>query len=387
MADEKDTLPSGYVLNQGGGIPVFTKLSKAGDNLPAGYTINQMRDAPAEKAAPTVKATIGPPLHTLAPGYPKALPTRFDEPGPIRDYLEAGANLTQEGRKEHPIRAAVGDTMKRVEDFGSLLGTMGVLLGGPEGKAAAPELLKTVEMPAAAPKPIPFVQPKIHASSIARPLETTFPEPINQAPVQLKPLEPKLPEPINQAPVQHRLPTLFEKGTRPAASMPQLIEQAAGVKPLKPDVPLREQLSPQPTKVGEVVDPIKAKYPDPAVRQMVRANGERMYEAAKENPETVKAIHDLTRVDLREALINSGEDMGQTTVSNSKFAGKGSITREDAFNRLLDKGLAPDKILELAKKPAQETAKQKMSPKQILEIAKQSSSLFPKSQEGKSGVP
>jgi len=156
-------------------------------------------------------------------------------------------------------------------------------------------------------------------------------------------------QPAQVAPT--RLPTLFEKGTRPATlKMPELIDQAAGVKPLKPDVPLREQLTPQPTEIGEVVDPIKAKYPDPAVRQMVRANGERIYEAAKSKPETVKALHDLTRVDLRQALIAAGEDMGQTTVSNSKFAGEGSIPREEAFNRLLDRGITPEKILELAKK-------------------------------------
>lgn len=151
-------------------------------------------------------------------------------------------------------------------------------------------------------------------------------------------------------PSPKRLPTLFEKGTRPAVTkMSDLIDQASGVKPLQPDVPLREQLTPQSTIPGEVVDPIKAKYPDPAVRQMVRANGERIYEAAKGKPETVKAIHDLTRVDLRQALVNAGEDMGQQTVSNSKFAGEGSITREEAFNRLLDKGLKPEEILKLAK--------------------------------------
>jgi len=147
-----------------------------------------------------------------------------------------------------------------------------------------------------------------------------------------------------------KLPTLFQKGTRPEVlKIGDIANQLAGVKPLLPDVPLREQLSPQPTEVGQEVDPIKAKYPDPAVRQMVRANGERMYEAAKGNPGTVKAIHDLTRVELRQALINAGEDMGQMTVSNSKFAGEGSIPREEAFNRLLDRGLKPDQILKLAK--------------------------------------
>jgi hypothetical protein len=82
----------------------------------------------------------------------------------------------------------------------------------------------------------------------------------------------------------------------------------------------------------------------------VRANGERAYGAAKHDPVLVKGMHDLTRVELRQALVNAGEDMGQTTVSDSKFAGEGSIPREEAFNRLLDKGLTPEKIIELGKK-------------------------------------
>jgi len=81
----------------------------------------------------------------------------------------------------------------------------------------------------------------------------------------------------------------------------------------------------------------------------VRANGEQIYEAAKGNPNLMKDLHDLTRVDLRQALINAGEDMGQTTVSDSKFAGKGSISRQDAFNRLLGRGVKPADIVKLAK--------------------------------------
>lgn len=148
-----------------------------------------------------------------------------------------------------------------------------------------------------------------------------------------------------------------------------IVDQATGSKPLEKNVPIGEQLTPA-AKRGTLdtanqrladvfdqatepktaeTDPIKTKYPDPEVRRFVRANGERIVEAANGNPETLKAIHDLTRVDLRQALINAGEDMGQTTVSNSKFAGEGSIGREEAFDRLLGKGHSPDDIVRLAK--------------------------------------
>jgi hypothetical protein len=148
-----------------------------------------------------------------------------------------------------------------------------------------------------------------------------------------------------------KLPTKFQKEVKPQIlNFNDLANKVFNVKELDPKTPLNQQLENQPPKPLEVTDPMKAKYPDPGVRQMVRANGERMYEAAKHDPMLVKQIHDLTRVDLRQAVINAGEDMGQTTVSNSKFAGEGSIPREEAFNRLLDKGLTPEKIIELAKK-------------------------------------
>jgi hypothetical protein len=99
---------------------------------------------------------------------------------------------------------------------------------------------------------------------------------------------------------------------------------------------------------GEV-DPIKLKYPDPAQRQMVRANGERIVQAVGDDQDLMKQVHDLTRVDLRQAAINHGIDMGQTTVSNAKLAGEGSITRENMFNTLLDRGLSPRDIVTLSK--------------------------------------
>jgi hypothetical protein len=141
--------------------------------------------------------------------------------------------------------------------------------------------------------------------------------------------------------------------TLAAPSVNEVVNKAMGVKPLKANVPIREQLTSM-TPPTEIESPeaaaFKAKYPDKPTRQMAMANGEPIVDAIGNNPETMKAIHDLTRVELRQALINSGEDMGQKTVSNSKFAGEGSITRQDAFNRLLQKGHSPEDIVKMAKR-------------------------------------
>ena len=154
----------------------------------------------------------------------------------------------------------------------------------------------------------------------------------------------------------------------PAAAPPKttkqavtdIVNQAYGVKPLEPNVPLRETIpaagpTPEPQAIpapaGEqepMVSELAKKYPNKAVRQMVHVQGENMVNAVGDNPELMRQIHDLTAVDIRQALINSGEDMGQTPVTSSKFAGP-KITRQEGFDRLLAKGLTPAEIVKLAK--------------------------------------
>ena len=202
------------------------------------------------------------------------------------------------------------------------------------------------------------------ATSSLRPVGSAeLPPPTNARLPQIAPPAAAAAAPTPQAPSNGALQPIG-KGTYPRGfgnlgkgeplKLNDVVDQAMGVKPLIPKVPLREQPTSRPIEPLEVTDPIKAKYPDPQVRQMVRANGERIYEAAKGDPNTVKALHDLTRVDLRQVAINADIDMGQKTVSNSKFAGEGSIPREEMFNQLLDKGLTPQKILELAKQTPSE---------------------------------
>jgi hypothetical protein len=125
-----------------------------------------------------------------------------------------------------------------------------------------------------------------------------------------------------------------------------------GAPPLKPNVPLRGQFKPM-EAAGETPPSkqasLEAKYPDKAVRQLAHANGEEIVDATENDPETRKAIHDLTNPDVRQALINSGEDMGQQMVNNRKASG--DMSRQDAFRKLLGKGVSPKEILRLAKQP------------------------------------
>lgn len=155
------------------------------------------------------------------------------------------------------------------------------------------------------------------------------------------------PKPIAPVVAPTRIPSVQAPAPRMSETqrIGNLLDERLGIKPLEPKTPLREQFK---APAGET-DPLKVKYPDPAERQMVRANGEQIVQAVGKDKALMKQVHDLTRVELRQALINSGEDMGQQIVGNSKFAGEGAITREEAFNRLLSKGHSPTEIVKLAK--------------------------------------
>lgn len=124
----------------------------------------------------------------------------------------------------------------------------------------------------------------------------------------------------------------------------------AGGPPLRPNVSLREQPKTAEAPVRSEQARLEEKYPDKADRQMVHSNGEQIVDAIGNDPETMKAVHDLTNPDVRQAMINSGEDMGQTSIGNRKATGN-QVTRQDAFNRLLQKGLTPKQIVKLARQP------------------------------------
>jgi hypothetical protein len=127
-----------------------------------------------------------------------------------------------------------------------------------------------------------------------------------------------------------------------------------GAPSLRPDVSLREQPKTAEAPVRSEQARMEEKYPDKADRQMAHANGEQIVDAIGHDPETMKAVHDLTNPDVRQAMINSGEDMGQISIGNRKATGN-QMTRQEAFNRLLQKGLTPREIVRLARQPMEVT--------------------------------
>jgi hypothetical protein len=150
-------------------------------------------------------------------------------------------------------------------------------------------------------------------------------------------------EGAERAKAPERMPTVATE--EPARQM--------GAPPLQAAVPLREQLKPTGMEPASRQLTLEQKYPDREIRQLVHANGEEMIDAIGDDAETRKAVHDLKNPDVRQALINSGEDMGQMSVGNRKATGN-QISRQEAFKKLLAKGYTPQQIIDLAKQEFEE---------------------------------
>jgi len=322
-------------------------------------------------------------------------------PGPLEDIQ----NYTPGGRAEHPILSKIGDVTKKAGEWANIAGTTGLLLAGPEGEEALagraalpsitegaaakpvvspqiPAVLPRITEAAAPPKLVPIAESsgRVDLGELGPVRRPTPIEPIG-AP---SPLRPKLspsrvtladtevrPLPAGAPPEEQKFHELFGKehqeardlnewetgspeGLKPIAAPKPTIEsvvnQATGVKPLERNVPLKDQLQPiAPGQAAEETDPIKIKYPDPEIRRFVRANGPELVDAVGNNRELLQKIHDLKNLDVREAAINAGIDVGTKHVGSKAALGPEQVGRQELLTQILRKGYKPEQIPELAK--------------------------------------
>lgn len=96
-------------------------------------------------------------------------------------------------------------------------------------------------------------------------------------------------------------------------------------------------------------DPLKREFPDPAVRKFARANGPEIVRAFGDDPEALRAVHDLTNVEVRQAAINAGMDLGTKHVGQKIGLGPEQISRQELIDRMIRQGLRPEDIVEFAK--------------------------------------
>jgi hypothetical protein len=147
--------------------------------------------------------------------------------------------------------------------------------------------------------------------------------------------------------------TTLGGGEVPRATLDEILRQATGQRAPErptPGEPLRRG---QPSEEGRappvVVDPLKQEFPDAAVRRLARANGAELLRAAGENLDQVQAVHDLTNIEIRQAAINAGIDVGQRHVGSRMLLGEGQITRQDLIDQMIRQGVKPADIPRLAR--------------------------------------
>jgi hypothetical protein len=111
--------------------------------------------------------------------------------------------------------------------------------------------------------------------------------------------------------------------------------------------PLRFPKAEPPTSfAGPAASEAKPGFAGPKEAPKVSENP---FERSYESEEARKAAHgseyerwrSLGRVELRQALIDAGIDMGQRVISDAKMLGPGAMSRRDAIKLLTQRGITP----------------------------------------------
>jgi hypothetical protein len=143
-------------------------------------------------------------------------------------------------------------------------------------------------------------------------------------------------------------PTPFGK-SKPIDAIGNILEEQLGGKPPAPpvkSVPLNQQPGFKgPRPIGAAEPPAEAPKAEPESAFEKKSKEERQDFYTRLGPKGL----DVTRVDLREALINAGEDMSGRQVTDAKALGEGAMTRREAIKILHDKGYTPEQIAKMGK--------------------------------------
>jgi len=129
-------------------------------------------------------------------------------------------------------------------------------------------------------------------------------------------------------------------------------EQMPRVKPTAPQPGTPER--PPPT---EETDPLKREFPDPRLRQHARINGPEAVRAANGDMDTLAALSQLSNVQVRQAALNAGIELGTRHVGQRIGLGPEQISRADLIGQMIREGNAPMDIVRLAQTEATEYTK------------------------------
>jgi hypothetical protein len=96
-------------------------------------------------------------------------------------------------------------------------------------------------------------------------------------------------------------------------------------------------------------DPLKREFPDAGVRRFARANGPELVRRYGDDAKALEAVHKLTNVDIREAAINAGIDLGTKHVGSKQALGSEQISRQYLIDQMINRGMRPEDIVEFSK--------------------------------------
>ncbi len=282
---------------------------------------------------------------------------------PIRTAAETAGSMVLPGilgKASEYLKPAFSRLASGAGEMMDFLTTPSIKLGeeAAPGAAASANAVPTppepASMPAAGPpKPAPPLTNRQMGSRITQGVEEA---------AGVKPGQPIYPRPAQGtvgAKVPGEQPNIDIAGPRiQTPSRNETLTEAMknrvpGSNPIERRVPMEEQ---PPSPARTPAQPAEETL-HPMDRQFIHVNGSRLLEQIADKPELRDPLLDLEGNQLREVLRKSGEDMTQIQ-SVGKSAGKAmrggrisdpnNLTRQEAFDRLLDKGYTPEQILKEA---------------------------------------
>jgi hypothetical protein len=151
-----------------------------------------------------------------------------------------------------------------------------------------------------------------------------------------------------------------EQEGRPLSSSEQDIKQAmehAEAEARRTKQPPPQPGTPERPPPGEETDPLKREFPDPKLRQHARINGPEAVRAANGDMDTLAALSQLSNVQVRQAALNAGIELGTRHVGTRIGLGPEQISRADLIGQMIREGNSPMDIVRLAQTEATEYSK------------------------------
>lgn len=311
---------------------------------------------PMKNIAGGFKDEVPPEIANQKPLGAPIMPLAGAMVGPARMTASlAGGYLGSEGGEWVGERYLPEKLQPWARDIGGILGGVAAGIRAPGESPEVPETRTLPEQtPAAGPPPTPKPTAPLSDRQIGQRITQGVQEAAGttpSTPIFRRPQGTVGAQTVGEQPNVDIAGPRIQTPSRTETMTENLKNRVPGSNPLEARVPLEEQ----PASPARTAAQPKEETVHPMDRQFIHVNGSRLMEAAK--PELRNDLLDLEGNQIREVLRKSGEDMthiqkiGSPTMKAPRggtFTDPNTITRQEAFDILLDKGYTPEQILKEA---------------------------------------